>query len=321
MAQKKIFITASIPEAGIELLHEKKYLVDVYTEVSHPSKEIIIRRLKEAHAMISLLSDTIDKEIIRQAPHLKIIANYAVGYNNIDLEAAAEQKIIVTNTPDMLTPATADLTWALILAVSKRIVESDCFMREGKFRGWQPKLFLGDDVSGRSLGIIGAGRIGQAVAERARGFNMAVYYYSKSRKPDFEKRMGAEFLALDQLLRQSDFISVHCPLTDKTHHLLNSGNMHQIKKGAFLINTARGPVVEEKAMIAVLQNGRLAGAGLDVYEFEPQISDELMAMKNVILLPHIGSGTVETRNEMSRICARNIIEVFNDRKPLTPVSF
>ena len=319
MAIKKIFISSSIPEAGIKMLRERGYMVDMYEGSAPTPKAIIKERVSEADALIPLLSDPVDEEIIESAPNLKIIANYAVGYNNINLEAARKRGIIVSNTPDILTPATADLTWALILSVSKRIPEADRFMRAGRFKGWGPKLLLGGDVTGKALGIIGAGRIGRAVAKRATGFDMRVVYYSRSRNEKIEQETGASLLPLNALLKEADFISIHCPLTEETRHLLNTERMKQIKKGAYLINTARGPVVEEAALIEALQSGRLAGAGLDVYEFEPRVSKGLLEMEQVVLLPHIGSGTTETREEMSRICARNIIEVLEGRKAVTPV--
>ncbi len=319
MVTQKIFISAKIPEAGIKMLREKGYAVDIYKNSDPITKAVLKDRLAETDALISLLSDTIDEEIIGAAPKLKIIANYAVGYNNIDLEAARKRGIIVSNTPDILTPATADLTWALILSVSKRIPEADRFMRAGRFKGWGPQLMLGGDVSGKTLGIIGAGRIGRAVAKRAAGFDMRVVYFSRSRNKEIEQEANAFFRPLNTLLEEADFISIHCPLTEETHHLLNAERMKQIKKGAYLINTARGAVVDESALIKSLQSGRITGAGLDVYEFEPRVSAELLKMDQVVLLPHIGSGTIETREEMSRICARNIIEVLEGRKAVTPV--
>ncbi len=319
MGTQKIFISANIPEAGIKMLREKGYTVAIYDGSAPITKAAIKKQLVDADALIPLLSDTIDEEIIEAAPKLKIIANYAVGYNNINLGAARKRGIIVSNTPDILTPATADLTWALLLSVSKRIPEADRFMRAGRFTGWGPKLMLGGDVTGKTLGIIGAGRIGRAVAKRAAGFDMRVVYFSRSRNEEIEQNSDAFFMPLNTLLEEADFISIHCPLTEETHHLINEDRMKQIKKGAYLINTARGPVVDEAALIEALKSGRLAGAGLDVYEFEPKVSAALLEMEQVVLLPHIGSGTTETRAEMSRICARNIIEVFEGRKAVTPV--
>lgn len=320
MPKPKVFITRKIPWPGIDLLQAKGYEVGVHPENSPISQIELLKKIQNVHALIPLLSDGIDKELINSAPKLKIIANYAVGYNNIDIAYARTKNIVVTNTPDILTPATADLTWALILSVSKRIVESDQFVRSGRFKGWEPELLLGGDVSGKTLGIIGAGRIGQAVARRALGFDMRILYTARQIKPDFEQQTKARFVPLSKLLENSDYISLHCPLSPRTHHLLDEDNIRRIKKGAYLINTSRGPVIDEKAMIHALREGRLAGAGLDVYEFEPQVSEELLTMPQVVLLPHVGSGTVETRAEMSRICARNIIAVLEGKEALNPVN-
>lgn len=319
MKRFKVFITRKIPSAGIELLHEKGYDVDVHVKDSPPDEKIFINKLKHIDALITLLSDKIDKRLIDQAPNLKVIANYAAGYNNIDVKYARSKKVEVTNTPDVLTSATADLAWALILSISKRVVEGDRFLRDGKFKGWAPLLMLGGDVTGKTLGIIGAGRIGQAVARRAKGFDMTVLYASLRRIAAFEDETDSSMVDLEELLSRSDYISIHCPLTEDTHHLINAGNINQIKQGAYLINTARGPVVEEKALADALVNGRLSGAGLDVYEFEPQVTKELLALKNVVLLPHVGSATLETRSEMARIAARNVIAVLEHGKPPNPV--
>lgn len=319
MKRFKVFITRKIPSAGIELLHGKGYDVDVHVKDSPPDEKIFINKLKHIDALIPLLSDKIDKGLIDQAPNLKVIANYAAGYNNIDVKYARSKKIEVTNTPDVLTSATADLTWALILSISKRVVEGDRFLRDGKFKGWAPLLMLGGDVTGKTLGIIGAGRIGQAVARRAKGFNMTVLYTSSKRIAAFEDETDSRMVDLEKVLSKSDYISIHCPLTEDTHHLINAGNINQIKQGAYLINTARGPVVEEKALADALVNGRLSGAGLDVYEFEPRVTKELLALKNVVLLPHVGSATLETRSEMARIASRNVIAVLEHGKPLNPV--
>jgi glyoxylate reductase len=319
MKRFKVFITRKIPSAGIELLYEKGYDVDVHVKDSPLDEKIFINKIKYIDALIPLLSDKIDKRLIDQAPNLKVIANYAAGYNNIDVKYARSKKIEVTNTPDVLTSATADLTWALILSLSKRVVEGDRFLREGKFKGWAPLLMLGGDVTGKTLGIIGAGRIGQAVARRAKGFDMTVLYASSARIAAFEDETNSTMINLEELLSRSDYISIHCPLTEDTHHLINAGNINQIKQGAYLINTARGPVVEEKALADALVKGRLSGAGLDVYEFEPRVTKELLALKNVVLLPHVGSATLETRSEMARIAARNVIAVLEHGKALNPV--
>jgi len=315
----KIYCTAPIPKAGPDLLTKQGMLVHVYDKDTAAPLSEITEGLNDADALICLLSDPIDAKMINAAPRLKIIANYAVGYNNIDLQAARDKGIVVTNTPDVLTAATADLTWALILAVSKRIPESERYLRQGQFFGWRPKLMLGGDVSGKTIGIVGAGRIGQAVARRAVGFDMQVLYHSRNQNIDFETSTPAKYVELDQLLQESDFISLHCPLSEETHYLINAQNISLMKKGAYLINTARGPVVDEAALISALESGHLAGAGFDVYEQEPVVPQSLLELDNVVLVPHIGSATYETRDEMARICALNIIEVLEGRPALTPV--
>ncbi len=316
MSKYNVIITSRIPEAGINLLHDRGYALTVLDDFSQLGSE----SLAQADALLTLLSDPINQRVIDAAPSLKVIANYAVGFNNIDVAYAAARGIKVTNTPDILTPATADLTWALILSVARRIVEGDRFVRDGRFKGWGAKLLLGRELTGKTLGIVGAGRIGQAVGRRAMGFDMKILYYSSSVKAEFEQATGAQRAELEEVLTDSDFLTLHCPLTKQTHHLLNAQNMPLIKKGAYLINTARGAVIDEKILVQMLQNEHLAGAGLDVYEFEPQIMPELLEMDNVVLLPHIGSATVETRDEMARMAARNIISVLETGKALNAVN-
>ncbi len=304
----KVVIPRKIPETGPDLLRSEGFEVFVVDSEKPVTKAELIDLTKDADAVIPLLSMKFDREVIEKSPKLKIIANYAVGYDNIDLEAARERKIVVTNTPDVLTDATADLTWALLLAVARHIVEADRFVREGKFKGWGPFLFLGQDFVKRTIGIIGFGRIGQAVARRAKGFDMRVIYYSRTRKPDLEKQIGAEFAELDELLKTSDFVTLHTPLTDETYHMIGERELKMMKSNAILVNMARGPVVDEKALIKALKNGWIYGAGLDVYENEPQVPDELKELKNVVLLPHIGSATYWTRNTMSKIAAEAIVK-------------
>ncbi|HID39526.1 MAG TPA: D-glycerate dehydrogenase [Calditrichaeota bacterium] len=319
MSTYKILITQKIPDIAIQMLKSKGYKV-VYPKDNIPiSPEQIKQEIAVIDGLISLLSDTIDRSLLEKADNLKVIANYAAGYNNIDVGFARQKGIIVTNTPDILTNATADLAFALLLSIAKRIVEADQFVRAGKFDGWGPLLMLGADVTGKTLGIIGAGRIGQAVGRRSAGFDMNILYVSPTSKPDFEHSTGADKVDLYTLLAQSDYISIHCPLSDATRHLLNRKNFSRIKKGAYLINTSRGAVVEEAALVDFLRNGHLSGAGLDVYEFEPKISEELLTMKNVILLPHIGSATLETRSKMAELAAKNIIRVLETGRAVTPV--
>jgi D-3-phosphoglycerate dehydrogenase len=315
----KVFITRKIPEAGIQILKEAGYDVEIYNADEPLSKEIFLEKIVNANAVITMLSEQINKETIDHAPKLKVIANYAVGYNNIDVSYANSKNIYVTNTPDVLTEATADLTWALILGVTKRIAEADQFVRQRQFKGWEPMLMLGDDVSGKTLGIIGAGRIGQAVGSRARGFRMNVLYYSPTEKKQFGHQIGVRRCEFEELLQTADILTFHCPLNEQTRHMINAENIYKIKKGAYIINTARGSVIEESALAHALETGHLGGAGLDVYEFEPDIYPALYGLKNVVLLPHIGSATKETRSAMARIAANNVKAVLSGQKPLNPV--
>lgn len=311
----KVFVTYKIPEDGLKLLKEK-YELDVYEGEEFLTKEEMMNRVKDADAVITQLRDPVDKEFIDAGKKLKIIANYAVGFNNIDVEYAKSKRIYVTNTPGVLTEATADIAWALILAVARKIIPADKFVREGKFKGWKPKLFLGYEIYGKILGIIGMGRIGQAVARRATGFGMKILYHNRKRLPDkVEKLYNATYVDLETLLKTSDFISVNVPLTDETYHLLDEKRLHLLKPNAILVNTARGPVVDEKALYKLLKEGKIAGAGFDVYENEPLLTPGLEKLDNVVLLPHIGSATFETRSKMSIMVAENVIDAFEGRKP------
>lgn len=310
---KKIVVTASLPGEAVNKLKEK-FKVRIFNQKKTLFEDELIKLLKSADGAITLLSDPLTKNVLEKTK-LKIISNYAVGYNNIDIAFASERGIIVTNTPDALTDATADLTLALILSVARRIVESDNFTRKGKFKGWLPQLMLGVDLKGKTLGIIGMGRIGKAVARRAIPFGMKVVYYQ--RKPliqSEEDALKASFVELDQLLKVSDIVSIHCPFTKETNKLLSREKIFSMKKGAILINTSRGKVIDEDALCDALEN-HLFGAGLDVYENEPQINRRLLKMRNVVLLPHIGSAGRETREEMAEMAISNIISFFEGKIP------
>ncbi|PNR96061.1 2-hydroxyacid dehydrogenase [Petrotoga olearia] len=313
---KKVSITYKIPEAGIDLL-KGKYDIWVNPKDKLLTKEELKEIAKASDALITMLADPIDKEVLEAGKdRLKIIANYAVGYNNIDIQKAKELGIYVTNTPDVLTETTADLAWALMLAVARRIVESDNFTREGKFDGWKPELFLGTDVYGKTLGIIGFGSIGQAVARRAIGFNMKVYYYQRHRlSSEKEKALNATYLPLDELLKVSDYVSLHVPLINETYHMLNKEKLSLLKKSAFVINTARGPVIDEQVLYEKLKNKEIAGAALDVYENEPQLTPGLKDLDNVVLTPHIGSASHETRSRMAQMVAKDIIQALEGETP------
>lgn len=316
----KVFITAIVPEIAIKILVENGIEVIQNKSYLPIEKKSFLRKAKDCDGVLCLLSNKIDKEIIDGLQKVKVIANYAVGFNNIDVDYATQKKIWVTNTPDVLTNATADLAFALLLACARRIVEADEFTRKGKFKIWQSDLMLGKELTGHTVGIIGAGRIGQAFGRRARGFGMKILYFDKKRIPEFEKDTGAKYSTLHQLLKKSDFISLHTPLTKETYHLIDKKEFELMKDGAILINTARGEVINEKELVNALKKGKLFSAGLDVYEFEPKVTKDLLKMKNVVLLPHIGSATYETRNKMAELAAKNIVNVLRGKKPITPVN-
>lgn len=315
----KIFITRQIPEAGIKLLKQKKYQLKISPHNRVLAKSELISYLKKDKydALLCLLTDKIDSEIIDAAgSQLKIIANYAVGFDNIDLQAAKKSDIMVTNTPGVLTETVAEHAFALMLAIARRISEADRFVRAGKFDGWAPMLLLGNDVSKKTLGIVGLGRIGSAVASHAvRGFKMRVLYYDVKRDIKFEKEFGAQYRKLNVLLRDSDFVTIHVPLLPATRHLIGAKEFRMMKKTAYLINTSRGPIVDEKALCSALKNNVIKGAALDVFEFEPKVAAGLDKLDNIILTPHIASATEETRSAMSELAAKNIIAALGGKKP------
>ena len=277
--------------------------------------------MKLCDALLCLLTDKIDQQIINANPKLKIISNYAVGFDNIDVRAATARGIPVTNTPGVLTDAVAEHTFALMMAVARRIPESDQFMRQGKYKRWKPMLLLGTELKGKTLGIVGLGRIGAGVAERAgKGMGMKVIYYDVQRNLKFEKEYRARYVSIKDLLKQSDFVSIHVPLLPSTRHLIGKKELALMKKTAYLINTSRGQVIDEKALVQALNNRSIAGAGLDVYEFEPNLTEGLTKLKNAVLTPHTASATIEARTAMSELAAQNIIDVFQGRKARSAVN-
>ena len=302
----KIFVTRKIPEEGLNIL-KKEHEVDVNPYNRVLTKREIIKGLKGKDGLLCLLTDNIDEEVIRSEPRLRMIASYAVGYDNIDVKTATELGIPVSNTPGVLTDATAEMAWALLFSVSRRIVEGDRFSRAGRFKGWDPLLLLGQDISGKVLGVVGAGRIGTAFALKSKGFNMKVLYVDNKRNEKLERELGAEKVDLDDLLKQSDFISLHVPLLSSTRHLISEKQLRMMKPNAILINTSRGPVIDEKALIKALKEKWIFGAGLDVYENEPEIPEELKELDNVVLQPHSASATVASRTGMAIIAAKNMI--------------
>ena len=311
----RVLVTRKISDRPINLLREKAEL-SINRKDRAMTPEEITGELPGKVAMLSMPDDRLSTQIFAAGKDLKIVANYGVGFNNIDLAAATRQKIAVTNTPDVLTDTTADLTFALILGVARRIAECDRFVRAGKWVCWKPELMLGSDVHGKNLGIVGLGRIGQAVAQRAKGFNMQILYTDVRRAdPAVEKRNQARFLSLPELLEESDFVSLHVPLMKETTHFMGREELQKMKRSAFLINASRGAVVDEKALVEALRQGRIAGAGLDVFEEEPRVSPELLTMENVLLAPHIGSATSETREKMTQVAVDNILAVLRGEIP------
>jgi glyoxylate reductase len=300
----RIVITGQIPKAGIALL--KKEGEVVVTPAATRSEAGLIELLRDADAAITMLSDPVTSRVLRACPRLKIVANYAVGTNNIDIAAAKRSGIHVTNTPGVLSDATADLTLALILAVTRRVVEGDRFVRAGKFEGWDPGLMLGISLQGKRLGIIGMGRIGQAVAARAVAFGMEVVYHTRSFEQASSLELGAARVPFEELMATSHVVTIHTPLTAETHRMIGSEALAMMRRGSFLVNTSRGAVVDEDALAHALESGHLRGAALDVFENEPAVNSRLLRLPNVVLAPHIGSATDETRNEMARKVARDV---------------
>lgn len=319
MSRPLLYVTRLLPETVMLALRERYTLVSNPEEDHIPTNEDRRKGFAQADAVICTLADPITDELLAAAPRLKIVANYAVGYNNIDVAAATRRGIVVTNTPDVLTDATADLAWALMLAVSRRIVEGDQWVRAGTWPGWAPTQMLGTDVTGKTLGIIGMGRIGRAVAQRAQGFRMSVLYAARHPCQPSADTTGWTHRPLNEVLAHSDFVSLHVPLTDATRHLIGRNNLARMKPTAILINTARGPVVDEAALLTALQDGTIAGSGLDVYEREPAVQKGLERLTNVVLLPHLGSATQNTRIKMGLICLENIAAVLEGQTPPNPV--
>lgn len=315
----KVFITRKLPGEPEKLLKKNGFKVTVYKEDKAIPREEFLAKTKNADAVLTLLTEKIDREAIDNFSNCKIVANCAVGYNNIDVSYAREKKLIVTNTPYVLTDATADLTVALILACTRRLREGEKMMRENKFDGWKPDMLLGFDLKGKTVGIVGAGRIGRAAARRLKGFGVKIIYFDRKKRDEFETEFLSSRVTLKELLKKSDIISVHLPLSKETHHIINKENLTLMKRSAVIVNTSRGEVIEEQALIKLLQQKKIFAAGFDVYENEPKINPKLRTLENVFLLPHIGSATVETRSAMALLAANNILNVLKGKEPITPV--
>ena len=314
MSKPKILLTQVLPPKAMEYLE-----THVEFEMLDPeniNKETLINGVKGKEGLLCLLTETIDAEIMDANPNLKVIANVAVGFNNIDVAAASQRGIPVTNTPGVLTETSADLAFALLMATARRIPESENYLRSGQWEGWGILQFLGTDIHDSTLGIIGLGRIGKAVVKRAKGFNMKTVYWNRTRLPESEERaLGVEYLPWEEVLKVSDFISIHVAYNQETHHLISAREFELMKDSAMIINTARGPIIDEKALVKALQGNKIAGAGLDVFEGEPKVEPELLAMKNVVLLPHIGSATVATRTKMGMMAATNLVAALEGKTP------
>ncbi|MBD3190921.1 MAG: D-glycerate dehydrogenase [Candidatus Heimdallarchaeota archaeon] len=317
MTNYNVLVTRKLPQKAFDFLEKKGVKLEINPKDEVMPHDEIVQRVKGKDGLLCLLTDRIDAEIMDAGKDtLKMIANYAVGYNNIDIDAANARGIPVSNTPGVLTETTADLAFTLLLAIARRIVESDRFVRAGNFKGWGPLLQLGQDIYQKTLGIIGCGRIGSAVAYRAvKGFKMRVLYYDSDRKPKLEEELGLEYCSLEALLKEADFISLHVPLTDTTKHMIDAKELSLMKPSACLINTSRGAVINEEALVDCLQNKGIFGAALDVYEYEPKLTNGLEKLDNVILTAHIGSASIETRTKMAMIAAENLIAGMEGRRP------
>ncbi len=315
-----ILISRTIPEEAVALARHRTE-VDLHPGPHPLSKPELIARLKDKDGLVCLLTDAIDAEVLGSAPRLRVVANVAVGFDNIDVAAATGRRIVVTNTPEVLTETTADFAWTLLMAVARRLVEADHYLRAGKFTRWELMIFLGGDIHGKTLGILGFGRIGRAVARRARGFDMRILYHDAVQADAaIERDLGATFVDKATLLRDSDFVTLHAPLLPGTRHLIDSAELKLMKPTAYLVNAARGPLVNEATLVQALKEGWIAGAALDVYEKEPTVHPGLLGLENVVLAPHIASASGETRRRMAMLAVENCLAVLEGRPALTPVN-
>ena len=316
----KILVTANLPEECLKPL-EKEFKVTLNRANQPIPRFELLSKIFDKDGLLCMISDRIDEEVLERARNLKMIANCGVGYDNIDIQAATARGILVSNTPDVVTNSTADLTFSLLMACARRIVEADHIVRAGEFGSWIPFGFLGTEVSGKILGIVGMGAIGKAVARRAKGFNMPVLYFKRRRLTEAEElELNATYVDLPTLLRKSDFVSLHVDLNEETRGLIGRDELAMMKQSAYLINVARGPVVDELALVEALRDGAIKGAGLDVYEKEPELTKGLSELKNVVLLPHIGTATIEIRTLMAELAVRNLIQGLKGQKPVTCIN-
>lgn len=314
MAKQKILVTRAIPAEAMALL-TPHFEVDYYDKHTAIPRPLLLKKIKDKAGVLCILTDKVNAELLKKAPRLKAVATYSVGFDHIDVSACTQRGVIVTNTPGVLTESTADFTWALLLSAARRVVEGDKFMRAGKYKGWDPMMLLGTDVHGKTLGIVGFGRIGQAVARRAMGFGMKVVYFDTQRIfPEVEREFGAKYVELDELLRQADFITLHTVLDKSTRHLIGAKAFALMKRSAYLVNAARGPIIDEKALVRALKTGRIRGAALDVYEQEPKMAAGLSGLPNAVIVPHLASASLETRTKMGLMAAQGLVDSLALRK-------
>ena len=315
-----VLISRLLPEAALALARSRAD-VDAYDVDAAMPRQVLLERLRDRHGLICVISEVVDQALLEACPGLRVVSNVAVGYNNVDVAACTKRGVVVTNTPDVLTDTTADFAWTLLMATARRIVEADRYVREGRFRQWEYLLLLGGDIHGKTLGVVGFGRIGRAMARRALGFGMRVLYQDAvAADVATERELRATRVDLSTLLRESDFVTLHTPLIPETRHLINADSLRTMKETAYLINAARGPVVDEAALVSALKEGRIAGAGLDVFEEEPRVHPGLMGLPNVVLAPHIASGSLETRLKMATLAVENCLAVLEGKTPPTPVN-
>ncbi|GEN88701.1 D-glycerate dehydrogenase [Oceanobacillus sp. FSL W8-0428] len=321
MSKPKVYITRKIDEKYLQAYQDELEICMWEKEEEPVPRETLFREIANADALFAVLSDSIDEELLSKAPHLKIVANMAVGYDNIDVEACKKHQVVVANTPDVLSETTADLGFSLIMATARRIVEADEWVKQDKWQSWAPFFFAGTDIYGKTLGIVGMGRIGEAIAKRATGFDMNIQYHNRSRKKDAEERLNAKYVSFDELLETSDFIVTVVPHTKETDKLFNQAVFKKMKSSAIFINISRGKVVDEEALAEALKTGEIQAAGLDVFDEEPiRANHPLVGLKNTVCIPHIGSASVETRTKMVRLCLDNIQAVVKGEPAVTPVS-
>lgn len=317
MVEAKVYVTRQLFDEAIEILRRHAE-VDVYEGIDDAiPRDLLLSKVEDVDGLLCLLTDTIDEEVMDVGRRLRVISNYAVGYNNIDVKAATERGIYVTNTPGILTETTADCAFALLMAAARRIPEADRHVKAGRWvHAWGPRMFIGSDVNGKTLGIVGLGRIGSAVARRARGFNMRILYHDIYRREDLEEELGIIYKDVNEMLSEADFVTLHVPLTEETHHMIGAGELSTMKRTAYLINTSRGPVLDQGALYEAVRDGVIAGAGLDVFEREPiDPESPLLQLENVVSTPHIASASVETRTKMAVVAAENLASVLQGMEP------